>query len=73
MVAVYYASHIGMGAAAEIREVVLTRVPPYSVGDVNHFGTASLITQYLRHPTDPSAPSDGPHDDGEGAPALDHA
>lgn len=43
--AVYYASRIGMGAAADIREAVHTRVPSYSVGHMNHFGTASLITR----------------------------
>ena len=45
VVAVYYASRIGMGAGADIREAVFTRVQSFSARDMNHFGTASLITR----------------------------
>ena len=34
-----------MGAGADIREAVFTRVQSFSARDMNHFGTASLITR----------------------------
>ncbi len=43
--AVYFASRIGMGAGADIREAVFTRVQSFSARDMNRFGTASLITR----------------------------
>ena len=45
VVAVYFASRIGMGAGADIREAVFTRVQSFSARDMNRFGTASLITR----------------------------
>jgi ATP-binding cassette, subfamily B, multidrug efflux pump len=45
VVAVYYASRIGMGAGADIREAVFTKVQSFSARDMNHFGTPSLITR----------------------------
>jgi ATP-binding cassette subfamily B protein len=45
VVAVYWASRVAMGAGADIREAVFTRVQSFSARDMNHFGTASLITR----------------------------
>ena len=45
VVAVYFASRIGMGAGADIREAVFSRVQSFSARDMNRFGTASLITR----------------------------
>jgi len=45
VVAVYWASRVAMGAGADIREAVFTRVQAFSAHDMNHFGTASLITR----------------------------
>jgi ATP-binding cassette subfamily B protein len=43
--AVYWASRVAMGAGADIREAVFTRVQAFSARDMNNFGTASLITR----------------------------
>lgn len=45
VVAVYWASRVAMGAGADIREAIFTRVQAFSAHDMNHFGTASLITR----------------------------
>ena len=45
VVAVYWASRVAMGAGADIRAAVFTRVQAFSARDMNHFGTASLITR----------------------------
>ncbi len=45
VVAVYWASRVAMGAGADIRRDVFTRVQTFSARDMNHFGTASLITR----------------------------
>ncbi len=45
IVAVYWASRIAMGAGADIREAVFTSAQGFSAGDINHFGTPSLITR----------------------------
>ena len=45
VIAVYWASRVAMGAGADIREAVFTRVQSFSARDMNHFGTASLITR----------------------------
>jgi ABC-type multidrug transport system fused ATPase/permease subunit len=45
IVAVYYASKIAMGAGADIRSSVFTRVQTFSANEMNRFGTASLITR----------------------------
>lgn len=45
VVAVYWASRVAMGAGADIREAVFTRVQSFSERDMNMFGTASLITR----------------------------
>jgi ATP-binding cassette subfamily B protein len=45
VVAVYWASRVAMGAGADIRSAVFTRVQAFSARDMNHFGTASLITR----------------------------
>ncbi len=45
VVAVYWASRVAMGAGADIREAVFTRVQAFSARDMNTFGTASLITR----------------------------
>lgn len=45
IIAVYWASRVSMGAGAAIREAVFTRVQTFSARDMNHFGTASLITR----------------------------
>jgi ABC-type multidrug transport system fused ATPase/permease subunit len=45
VVAVYWASRVAMGAGAAIRAAVFTRVQSFSARDMNHFGTASLITR----------------------------
>ena len=45
VIAVYWASRVAMGAGADIREAVFTRVQSFSARDMNHFGTATLITR----------------------------
>jgi len=45
VVAVYWASRVAMGAGADIREAVFTKVQSFSERDMNTFGTASLITR----------------------------
>ena len=45
VIAVYWASRVAMGAGADIREAVFTRVQSFSARDMNHFRTASLITR----------------------------
>jgi ATP-binding cassette subfamily B protein len=45
VVAVYWASRVAMGAGADIRGAVFTRVQSFSSRDMNNFGTASLITR----------------------------
>ena len=45
VVAVYWASRVAMGAGADIRAAVFARVQAFSARDMNHFGTASLITR----------------------------
>jgi ABC-type multidrug transport system fused ATPase/permease subunit len=42
---VYYASKVAMGAGADIRSAVFTRVQAFSAHEMNRFGTASLITR----------------------------
>ena len=45
VIAIYYASRVAMGAGAQIREALFTRVQLFSARDMNRFGTASLITR----------------------------
>jgi ATP-binding cassette subfamily B multidrug efflux pump len=45
VVAVYWASRVAMGAGADIRAAVFTKVQAFSERDMNNFGTASLITR----------------------------
>jgi ATP-binding cassette subfamily B protein len=45
VIAVYWASRVAMGAGADIRAAVFTRVQTFSARDMNQFGTASLITR----------------------------
>jgi ATP-binding cassette subfamily B protein len=45
VIAVYWASRVAMGAGADLREAVFTRVQGFSDRDMNSFGTASLITR----------------------------
>ena len=45
IVAVYWASRVAMGAGADIREAVFTRVQAFSAAEINRFGTPSLITR----------------------------
>ncbi len=45
VIAVYWASRVSMAAGADLRRAVFARVQSFSARDVNHFGTASLITR----------------------------
>ena len=45
IVAVYWASRVAMGAGADIRAAVFTRVQRFSAREMNRFGTPSLITR----------------------------
>ncbi len=45
IVAVYWASRVAMGAGADLRAAVFTRVQSFSTREVNRFGTPSLITR----------------------------
>ncbi len=45
VVAVYWASRVAMGVGADLRAAVFGRVQMFSAHEVNHFGTASLITR----------------------------
>ena len=45
IVAVYWASRVAMGAGADMRAAVFTRVQSFSAREMNHFGTPSLITR----------------------------
>ena len=45
VVGIYWASRVAMGAGADIRSAVFTRVQAFSARDMNDFGTASLITR----------------------------
>jgi len=45
IVAVYWASRVAMGAGADIRAAVFTRVQSFSARELNRFGTPSLITR----------------------------
>jgi ATP-binding cassette subfamily B protein len=45
IVAVYFASRIAMGAGADMRTGVFTRVQAFSAHEMNRFGTPSLITR----------------------------
>jgi ATP-binding cassette subfamily B protein len=45
VVAVYWASRVAMGAGADLRAAVFTRVQGFSAREVNGFGTPSLITR----------------------------
>jgi ABC-type multidrug transport system fused ATPase/permease subunit len=45
VVAVYWASRVAMGAGADLRAAVYTHVQAFSAGDMNRFGTPSLITR----------------------------
>ena len=45
IVAVYWASRVAMGAGADMRAAVFTRVQSFSAREVNRFGTPSLITR----------------------------
>ena len=45
IVAVYWASRVSMGVGADARATVYGRVQGFSAGEMNHFGTPSLITR----------------------------
>jgi ABC-type multidrug transport system fused ATPase/permease subunit len=45
IVAVYWASRVAMGAGADMRGAVFTRVQAFSASEINRFGTPSLITR----------------------------
>ena len=45
VIAVYLASRVSMATGADMRRSVFARVQSFSARDVNHFGTASLITR----------------------------
>ena len=45
VIAVYWASHVAMGAGADMRAAVFGRVQAFSARDVDRFGTPSLITR----------------------------
>jgi ATP-binding cassette subfamily B protein len=45
LIAVYWGSRIAMGAGADIRGLVFTKVQAFSARDMDHFGTPSLITR----------------------------
>ncbi len=45
VVAVYWASRVAMGAGADLRAAVFTKVQSFSAREVNRFGTPSLITR----------------------------
>ena len=45
VIAVYLASRVSMATGADMRQAVFARVQSFSARDVNHFGTASLITR----------------------------
>jgi ATP-binding cassette subfamily B protein len=45
VVAVYWSSRVAMGAGADLRAAVFTHVQGFSAGEVDRFGTASLITR----------------------------
>jgi len=45
IVAVYWASRVAMGAGADLRAAVFTRVQAFSAREMNSFGTPSLITR----------------------------
>jgi ATP-binding cassette subfamily B protein len=45
IVAVYWASRVAMGAGADIRGAIFTRVQAFSAHEMNRFGTPSLITR----------------------------
>ncbi len=45
IVGIYWASRVSMGAGADIRQAIFTRVQDFSARDMNSFGTASLITR----------------------------
>ncbi|WIM67471.1 ABC transporter ATP-binding protein [Corynebacterium breve] len=44
-IAVWFGAHTAMGVGRDIRERVFGRVTRYSAEDINHFGTATLITR----------------------------
>ena len=45
IVAVYWASRVAMGAGADMRGAVFSRVQSFSARDIDRFGTPSLITR----------------------------
>ena len=45
VVAVYWSSRVAMGAGADMRAAVFTRVQGFSAREMNRFGTPSLITR----------------------------
>ena len=45
IVAVYWASRVAMGAGADLRDAVFTRVQSFSAGEMGRIGTPSLITR----------------------------
>ena len=45
IVAVYWASRVAMGAGADMRAAVFSRVQGFSAREMNRFGTPSLITR----------------------------
>ncbi len=45
IIGIYWASRVSMGAGADIRQAIFTRVQDFSARDMNTFGTASLITR----------------------------
>lgn len=42
----YFIVHIGVDFSARIREAVYTKVQGFSLGEINRFSTASLITRH---------------------------
>ena len=49
IVAVHWASRVSMGVGADARATVYGRVQGFSAGEMNHFGTPSLITRNTNH------------------------
>ena len=45
IVGVYFASRISMGVGRDVRAAIFERVQSFSAREMNHFGTASLITR----------------------------
>ena len=45
IVAVYWASRVSMGVGRDLRDALFEKVQLFSARDMNHFGTATLITR----------------------------